>query len=544
MTDTALLRLANSVIWPGFTGPIAPRWLLDALGHGLAGTVYFSHNLTPDDPAAIRRLSDTLHDANPESLIGVDEEGGIVTRLEAAAGSSVPGNAVLGRVDDIAATERVAGWLGRRVASAGIDIDLAPTVDVNSNPLNPVIGVRSFSADPSVVSRHAAATVRGIQDAGVAACAKHFPGHGDTTSDSHLEAALSDIDEETLHAVHLPPFAAAIEAGVKAIMCAHIRIPFLGRSPATINQAALAMAREMGFDGVMVTDALDMAAIRSTVGSGPGAVAALNAGADLLCTGNPFTNGAGPGTDETGSGAAAGTAADEREFREVQTAVYEALQSGELPVERVEQAAARIRDLAAWTSSARANGAASGLAGGVKPDSAEPGGAEPCGMELAARALEVTGDVGVSAPLLVIDARPQRTIAVGEAPDFFTAALRTTAGVDGVRRLGLSELGQNKQGRHAAAAPAVSGAGAAASGAGAAASEAGCDVAVLVSSPQTNPVEAAVLDAVLGARPRTVVVHTGWPGEARPAGAREVRTYGASRVGAEAVAGLLLARRP
>lgn len=502
MTDTALLRLANSVIWPGFTGRTAPDWLLDALGDGLAGAVYFSHNLDPEDPSAVRRLSDTIHDANAESLIGIDEEGGIVTRLEASAGSSVPGNAVLGRIDDVAATERVAGWIGRRVASAGIDIDLAPTVDVNADPRNPVIGVRSFSADTSVVARHGAATIRGLQAEGVAACAKHFPGHGDTTSDSHLEAALSDIDEATLRAVHLPPFAAAIDAGVKAIMCAHIRVPFLGRSPATINRAALNLARDMGFDGVMVTDALDMAAIRGTVGSGPGAVAALEAGADLLCTGNPLTNGA-AGDDP---------AADEREFREVQKAVYEALRGGDLPVDRVEQAAARVAELAEWTTAHRAPSPA----GPVAPVD---------GVELAARGLSITGNVQVREPLLVIDARPNRTIAVGEASDFFTAALRDTAGTS-VERLGLSGLNEN----------------AAADAAESAARAAG-DVVLLVGSPHTDPMEAAALGSVLRARPRAVVVHAGWPSDTHPVGPREVRSYGASRVSAEAVARLLLGGR-
>lgn len=504
MTDTALRKLAGSVIWPGFTGLTAPRWLLGALDDGLAGAVYFSHNIDPDDPGSVRRLSAQIHDANPDSLIGVDEEGGTVTRLEAAHGSSVPGNAVLGRVDDVDTTERVAAWIGGLVASAGIDIDLAPTVDVNADPRNPVIGVRSFSAETSVVSRHAAASVRGIQSAGVAACAKHFPGHGDTTSDSHLEAAVSDIDEQTLRAVHLPPFAAAIEAGVKAIMCAHIRLPFLGHSPATINHDSLRLARDMGFEGVMVTDALDMAAIRATVGSGPGAVAALNAGADLLCTGNPFTN----------ATAASDGTADELEFREVHGAVYEALRSGELGAGRVEEAAARVRELAAWTAGQRRSRRAPAAARTAD------------GVEVAARGIDSTGDVRICAPILVIDARPRRTIAVGDAPDFFTAALQASAGGDAVTRVIAS-------GPNADAASEL---------AASAAASAGGDVVLLVSSPQTDDVEAAAQAAVLRARPRAVVVHAGWPGDL-PRAAREVRTFGASRVSAEAVADLLLGRR-
>ncbi|GAB3567296.1 glycoside hydrolase family 3 protein [Spelaeicoccus albus] len=500
MPDSALLRLANSVVWPGFTGHTAPHWLLRELDGGLAGAVYFSHNIDPADPAATASLSRQIHDANPLALIGVDEEGGAVTRLESVGGSSVPGNAVLGRLDDTEVTERAAAWLGRLVGSRGIDIDLAPDVDVNADPRNPVIGVRSFSADPDVVARHAAASVRGLQSAGVAACAKHFPGHGDTASDSHVEAALSDIDERTLREVHLRPFAAAVDAGVKAIMCAHIRVPFLGPAPATVNRRALDLARTMGFDGVIVTDALDMAAIRATIGSGPGAVAALNAGADLLCTGNPYANGA-AATDEH---------ADEREFAEVRDAVYRALRRGDLDVARVQEAARRVRELSEWTR--RADGGPA-----VEFD----------GAAVAARGLEVSGDVRVAGPLLVIDARPRRTIAVGEAADFFTESLRAKSGRGTVERLGLSGMSADDAGA------AIDSALARSTG----------DVVLVVAGLHSDSREAAVRDAVLHARPNAVVVNSGWPGAGTMSG-REVRTYGASRVGAEAVADLLLADEP
>jgi beta-N-acetylhexosaminidase len=496
--DPTLSRLAHSVLWPGFDGLQAPDWLMKALDHGLGGTVYFAQNLDADDPQQAQELSARIHAANPDALIGIDEEGGIVTRLETARGSSTPGNAVLGRLDDPDVTERTAAWIGRMVAAAGVDIDLAPTVDVNANPRNPVIGVRSFSADPAVVARHAAAYVRGIQAAGIAACLKHFPGHGDTVTDSHLDAATSNIDLDQLRAVHLPPFIAAIEAGAKAVMSAHIRIPALGDLPATLNAESLGIVRQLGFDGVLITDALDMAAIRATVGMGPGAVAALNAGADLLCVGNPATN------SQT-----AGMRTDEFEFNEVLHAIYAALTSGELPVDRVEEAAARNSKLAAWCRS--------------QPTS--PQGAGPFdGAALATRALEVVGDVRLHEnATLVIDARTRRNIAVGDAPDFFTVAMREFGEVNRVALAGLAET--------EAAAQAL-----------AVLAEHPGDVVLLVNQPQSSSFEAHLLSAVLGARPDVVVVYAGWPGEGAPDAHRAIFSYGASRASALAVARALRSR--
>lgn len=492
--DPALSRLAHSVLWPGFAGQEAPGWLLRALESGLGGAVYFADNIDATDRTQVRRLSASIHCANPNALIGVDEEGGIVTRLEAAGGSSVPGNAVLGRVDDVDITEGTAAWIGQLVAAAGIDMDIAPTVDVNSNPRNPVIGVRSFSADPTVVARHAAAYVRGIQDSGVAACAKHFPGHGDTVTDSHLELATSDISLDELRAVHLPPFASVIEAGVKAIMSAHIRIPALGNEPATINGLSLAIVRDLGFDGVLVTDALDMAAIRATVGTGPGAVAALKAGADLLCIGNPATN-----------PQRAGKSTDELEFREPLEAVYAALASGDLSLDRVEEAAARNSALAAWC---RKQPVPSGSVDAFD------------GASLAGRAARTIGDVRLNGrDLLVIDSRTKRNIAVGEAADFFTLALREYRHTDRAALGGLDEVEATERAR--------------------AAMGGRSDVVLLVNQPQGSTLEAAVLDTVLAARPDTVVVYTGWPAAEAPAASRALLTYGASRTNAHAAARLL-----
>lgn len=330
--DQDLRRLANGVVWPGFLGSTLPAWLEHELAAGLAGVVYFAQNLHGDAAA----LSARIHEIAPQALIGIDEEGGSVTRLETATGSTVPGAAQLGAVDDLEATRATAAEIARRCDAIGADVVLGPVADVNTDPRNPVIGTRSFGSDTDLVSRHAAAAVRGIQDAGLAACAKHYPGHGDTSLDSHHDLPRIDAPVAEITARHLPPFTAVVRAGVQSIMTAHIVVPDWGDAPATLNPLILGMLRASGFDGVIVTDALDMAAVRETVGLGPGAVAALNAGADLLCIGNP-----------TNPGDAMLSEQDQHDFHAVRDAIVEAMRSGALPRERVAEAAARVARMAA-----------------------------------------------------------------------------------------------------------------------------------------------------------------------------------------------------
>ncbi|MDD0857049.1 glycoside hydrolase family 3 N-terminal domain-containing protein [Arthrobacter alpinus] len=264
-----------------------PQWLETALENGLAGVVYFSHNIDPDAPEQVSSLSAAIRAANPHAVIGVDEEGGNVTRLQSRDGSSIPGAAALGALNELATTQAAGRAIGRLCRDAGINLTIAPVADVNTNPLNPVIGVRAFGTDTALVSAHTAAAVTGIQSLRVAACAKHFPGHGDTVADSHMDTARVELTMAQMSEFHLPPFQAAVDAGVAAMMSAHIIIPELGEAPATLNPAASALLRDMGYDGVLITDALDMAAVRATVGPGEGGVLALLAGNDLLCVGNP-----------------------------------------------------------------------------------------------------------------------------------------------------------------------------------------------------------------------------------------------------------------
>ena len=273
-------------------------------------------------------------------LVAIDEEGGDVTRLEVRGGSSFPGNLALGAVDDVELTRAVAAELGRRLAECGVNLNWAPSADVNSNPGNPVIGVRSFGADPDLVARHTAAYVEGLQSAGVAACTKHFPGHGDTAVDSHhalprIDVGLGDAARPRTGAV---PGRASPPAP-SAVMSAHILVPALDPDrPATLSPAsspaAALRASELGYDGLIVTDGMEMQAIAATYGIERGSVLAIAAGADAICVG--------------------GGLADERDrAARCATRWSPPSRSGDLPEERLADAAHRVRALARWTAAGR-----------------------------------------------------------------------------------------------------------------------------------------------------------------------------------------------
>jgi beta-N-acetylhexosaminidase len=169
----------------------------------------------------------------------------------------------LGETDDPEMTAAVARALAVELSDLGIGLDFAPCVDVDTNPANPIIGDRSFGSEPTRVATHAAHFIRAMQDAGVAACAKHFPGHGDTVCDSHFELPRLDHDLARLRAVELPPFASAIEAGVASVMTAHVLFPALdAKRPATLSPEVMAILREdLAYDGVVFSDDLEMKAI-------------------------------------------------------------------------------------------------------------------------------------------------------------------------------------------------------------------------------------------------------------------------------------------
>ena len=368
---TAPERLAAACLAPSFPGHEAPDWVLRLLERGLGGITLFAYNVR--DPAQLAALTGRLRD-DAEILVAIDEEGGDVTRLEAASGSSYPGNFALGLVDDPALTREVGAAIAGELAAAGVNLNLAPVADANTNPLNPVIGVRSFGADPELVARHVAAFVEGTQRQGVAACAKHFPGHGDTSVDSHHDLPVVEGDLESA----LLPFRAAIDAGVRAVMTGHLLVRALDDVPATLSPTILGglLRGELRFGGLVVTDALEMRAISAGVGVEEGAVRALAAGADLLCLGHDL---------------------HEDAAEAVLRAIVDAVREGRLPLDRLEEAAARVGETARWASSPRAEGA--------------PGRA--VGAEAARRSLRVRGRPSLTGPPFVLDLVPAANVAAG-----------------------------------------------------------------------------------------------------------------------------------
>lgn len=384
-TDT-LTRDALTILQPGFTGTTAPDWVLRRLGEGLASVGLFGRNIA--SPEQLAALTAQLRAERDDVLVAIDEEGGDVTRLEVRTGSSFPGNYALGTVDDVSLTEEVAAELGRRLAACGVNLNWAPSADVNSNPSNPVIGVRSFGADTDLVARHTAAYVTGLQSAGVAACTKHFPGHGDTAVDSHHALPRIDVDASVLQARELAPFRAAIAAGTRAIMTAHILVPALDPDrPATLARTILTdlLRGELGYDGLIVTDGMEMQAIAATYGIERGSVLAVAAGADAICVG--------------------GGLADDETVRRLRDALVSAVRTGELPEERLADAAERVRALARWTAAA------------AGPADAEHTADPQVGLRAARRALKVTAAehfTPLTEPPYVAALTPVANFAVGD----------------------------------------------------------------------------------------------------------------------------------
>ncbi|GAA2071975.1 glycoside hydrolase family 3 protein [Streptomyces albiaxialis] len=507
-TDT-LTRDALAVLQPGFTGTAAPAWLLRHLGDGLASVGLFSRNI--DSAEQLASLTAQLREVSPDVLVAIDEEGGDVTRLEARTGSSFPGNAALGAVDDTRLTRAVAHELGRRLAAAGVNLNWAPSADVNSNPDNPVIGVRSFGGDPDLVARHTVAYVDGMQSAGVAACVKHFPGHGDTAVDSHHAVPRVDADLDTLRSRELVPFRAAVAAGAKGVMSGHILLPALDPTyPGTVSPAALSgllRAPEseggLGHDGLIVTDGMEMRAISATYGLERGCVLAVAAGADAICVGG-------------------GLSGEDTVLR-LRDALVRAVRDGELKEERLADAAARVRSLAEW---ARGAGAANAAVPALAPD---PG----IGMEAARRAVRATGlDTykRPDGPVFVAAFTPLANIAVGDETPWGPAAeLRrmlpgtATAVYDGAARAGDGAEGA-AGGRYL--------------GAEVLRAADGRRVVAVVRDAHRHPWMSAALDTLVTARPDTVVVEMGLP-RAEPRGALHIVTYGAARVCGRAAAEII-----
>src|SRR5579863_2387579 len=477
--DPSLAALADAILIPPFFGTTPPPWLLRALGRGLAGVTFFGSNMTGDTAS----LTATLRDAaSAEPVIAIDEEGGDVTRVAYTSGSPYPGNAALGAVDDVALTRSVYAAIGADLARLGINVDLAPCADVLAPDGSLVVGTRSFGSDPALVARHVAAAVAGLQSAGVAACAKHFPGHGSTVGDSHMELATVAGTMADLRARDLPPFVAAIGAASLAMMPGHLRVPELtGELPATLSPAAITglLRGELGFDGVVICDALEMKAASGAYGIPEAAVLTVIAGTDLLCLGRD--------TDET-------------MYHAVRSALADAVTSGRLTAQRLEEAAARVAGM-------RARLAADRDASGMPADGAV-GAGDGIGLVAARRALRGSGPVpGRLTDPLVVEVEPEENMAAGRFPWGFEPWAD-------VLRVEVTD------------------------GDGAAAAR-------ILADAEGRPLVLAVRDArgvlpLLGelveVRPDMVLVEMGVPAWTPPPGIAYLASYGASRVSAQAVA--------
>ncbi len=298
----------------------------------LGGVILFRENVGSTDQAV--RLVHELQQAAQKFglLVAIDQEGGVVTRLQQ--GTELPGNMALGAARSQTLAWKAGDVIGSELASLGINTNFAPDLDVNNNPDNPVIGVRSFGEDPQLVAEQGIAYMRGLRNNGIVATVKHFPGHGDTAVDSHLGLPTVPHGLERLSQIELYPFRQAIAAGVDAIMTAHVTFPGLDDTrvrskkdgskialPATLSRKVITglIREQLAFDGVIFTDALNMQAIADHFGPADAAVRAIQAGADILLM--PV------------------------ELKKVIAGVLEAVRTGEISKERIEQSLGRILTL-------------------------------------------------------------------------------------------------------------------------------------------------------------------------------------------------------
>lgn len=292
--------------------------------HYIGNFIYFARNLT--DYKSIRELSDQLQQTALEScgipaFISADQEGGMVTRAYSGA-THYPSNMAITAANKGDKLELMGEMVAKELKTLGINLNHAPVLDVNNNPSNPVIGIRSYSDKPQVVAQMATSYIKGLQKGGVLANAKHFPGHGDTHKDSHLALPSIEHDMDRLNAVELVPFKHAIAHGLDSIMTAHIIFKAIdSENPATLSRKVLTglLREELGFEGLILTDSMSMMAIQHHCGMEKGCVMAINAGVDILCL----------------------CAAREGQAK-CYNAILDAVKNGEIAIETIDKAVTRI----------------------------------------------------------------------------------------------------------------------------------------------------------------------------------------------------------
>ncbi|MCY8643164.1 glycoside hydrolase family 3 protein [Bacillus haynesii] len=304
----------------------------------LGGVILFAENVTGTEQTV--RLTDGLQKASPDIplFITIDQEGGIVTRLES--GTNLPGNMAVGASSSSKNAFRSGKIIGKELASLGINVNFSPVLDVNNNPDNPVIGVRSFSSKPELTSKLGIQMMKGLQDEQMITTAKHFPGHGDTAVDSHYGLPLVPHDEKRLRSVELAPFQKAIAAGIDMIMTAHVQFPAFDDTtykskkdgedimvPATLSKKVMTdlLRKDLGFKGVVVTDALNMKAVSDNFGQEEAVVMAVKAGVDIALMPAQVTS------LET-----------EKNLARVFEALLTAVKKGDIPIEQIDHSVERI----------------------------------------------------------------------------------------------------------------------------------------------------------------------------------------------------------
>ncbi|MFJ7077429.1 glycoside hydrolase family 3 N-terminal domain-containing protein [Streptomyces sp. NPDC098781] len=316
---------AHRCLVAGFDGATTvPDPLKELVDRGLGGVILYTRNVR--DAEQVRRLTDELRAIRPDLLVAIDNEGGGIGHLVAAGAPDIPGPYALGVVDDPNLTARCADALAAHLAGLGITAAYAPVADLQRRPDNPIVRTRSFGADPELAARHLRAWITATEARGIASCAKHFPGHGGTVTDSHFGIAVDPRPYDALRA-DLEPFRAAVDAGVPMLMSAHVVFPALDPNrPATLSRRILGdlLRHDLGFDGVLVGDALEMKAIADEYGEAAGARIALASGADQVIV----------------------AVGDLNVTLECRDSVLDALRTGVLPEERIQEAAGRVRRLA------------------------------------------------------------------------------------------------------------------------------------------------------------------------------------------------------
>lgn len=313
-------------------GPITDE-IIDAFKSYQPGGITLFRSLNIENAAQVKAFTSALQGLArqlglPPLIIATDQEGGQLMAF--GDGTPLPGNMAIGATRSVELAKKAGEVLGREMAALGINVDYAPCADVNINPMNPVVGVRSFGGAPTMVGEMAAAMIEGIQSQGVAATVKHFPGHGDTTSDTHHGLSMLPHSPERLNSVELVPFRAALKANPKMVMISHLGITALdgeNAPPATLSRNVIdgLLRGELGYDGVVITDAMDMRAIRQGEALGEDVLRAAQAGVDvLLMTSDPLDK------------------------KRAYDALLNAAQSGGLSNAGLESAQQRIQLLKAW----------------------------------------------------------------------------------------------------------------------------------------------------------------------------------------------------